>query len=840
MMANLSFLFVYIAFFIKRYYAETFTLEPNLEYGSQVYGQMFDIVCIKSPIIIKRFDLHMTLDGGVTSIEIYTKQGSYTGYENNSSEWERIYSDSIRVITSNDWTILSDFLNPITVLAQQTQAFYIHLIGTSQLEYSNISITSGNEVISDDNIQLLSGIGFYTTFDAIFGYNSPWNGRIHYINACDQFQMISETGQYMLSAYQTKDPADTYTICYQISHNYTCWDPYINITTNAIDYDQYGNNNEYLTIKYFKDDSIQENTDCYDESLHPCLCCGASINCVSNYTGDIIFNSNTLYKWVLQNGPGVHAYCNPARTMDADIILTCNNEPTSSPTAIPTKSPTALIETCYDYITIEGDGEYSLNAYATELLAERVVCWDIIDGYTCYNPVINIKTKSIDYDQVTDEYLHIRYGVDDNYAIDFGECRGGSYDRCDIIIDCVNYTAPEPLQSGHLYQIKLNIGEDVHGYCDPKRTMDADVTITCSPTINPTTNPTIYPTITPTILTRMPSETPSVIPTESTNIPSAIPTESPTVCDETIHIDGDNTYSTHISSDASLIDHLLCFEINTEYTCYYPFVNISYVNTNNDIAIAYIKNSQTHNIILCNKHNNEICTKNTCFSQYINPNILQPHETYQLLIQQNTNNNSFICDDQTISLTIELTCYSSESPTKSPSMSPSISPTTTPTNTPTEGTQTPSNTPTLSPSEIPTVFPSESPTIFPTESPSNTPSTGPTVRPSAFNQASKSVLSEIFSNKQTLVPILSIGSLLVCVIACFCVAIAYKMGQKMSSRPADIEMTMKQSFSPNAVEKEFGDKITPLPSFISAGKFRAKSHSISSIASGTVTPGILL
>ena len=561
---------------------QSFDITTNLTYGMQTYGHMFDIVSTQQPINIQNIGLHFSLNNIRSNVQIYSKKGSWIGYDNNITEWRLIHQTSV-ITSSNVLTNLGILQTNVIIPAKETQAFYITVTGSS-LEYGNTSYITGNVYKSDNNIQLLTGIS-KRNLNGSITYNVSWNGYIYYEYECDAFKMIDGPGSYSLRAYQDETVVPGEKICYQIDKGYSCKDPYISIIAKGIDIDQYSGFDEYIDIKYKKDGITQKVYDHCEDST-PCSCCLMNITCVNEYVGDNTFESGIIYGWTLTNGVDVDALCAGPETMDAQIILTCNGtrtptlsptistsnpstitlapttnptitptisptmNPTTTPSILPTASPSLITGTptisvshCNEIIEINKEGSYKLNGYATEMNAERTLCWIVSSDYTCYYPELTVVTKEIDYDQAN-EWLRAIFRVNGDTVNNYGQCKGSLLDRCDRPINCVNDKINDPLMHNNLYEVRLTIGSQVNAYCSPKRTIDADVTITCSdsnsPTINPsfpsmfpttfpTESPTMFPSIEPTIMTHNPTLntiTPSQIPTQE---PTLFPSNKPTI-----------------------------------------------------------------------------------------------------------------------------------------------------------------------------------------------------------------------------------------------------------------------------------------------------------------------
>ena len=139
-------------------------------YGS--HGNMFKVEALKD-VFITSFDIH-TLNTGVGAVQVYTRQGDYTGYESSSGGWELIYDRSIDQQGRNTLTQLGSLSTPIKILRGSFQSFYIW--AERKLVY-NIGTSEGSVYASDDSLVFFEGIGVTNPFGT---RSSPrvWNGAL--------------------------------------------------------------------------------------------------------------------------------------------------------------------------------------------------------------------------------------------------------------------------------------------------------------------------------------------------------------------------------------------------------------------------------------------------------------------------------------------------------------------------------------------------------------------------------------------------------------------------------------------------------------------------------------
>ena len=139
---------------------------------------MYDIVAVNDIEIQGISHIHTnTLD--MVDVEVYTKTGSYRGYEKNTPAWKLIATASVKGSGKGQRTLLPEdlFDAPIAVNASNTQAFYVTLT-TAQMRYSD-GDDLGAVHASSPNLQILQGAGVVYPFRATY-QPRVWNGGLLY------------------------------------------------------------------------------------------------------------------------------------------------------------------------------------------------------------------------------------------------------------------------------------------------------------------------------------------------------------------------------------------------------------------------------------------------------------------------------------------------------------------------------------------------------------------------------------------------------------------------------------------------------------------------------------
>ena len=160
-------------------------------------GNLFDIEAVKE-IQILGFDIR--IQGGVTNFtaEVYTKAGTYVGFESNAAAWTLIQRATGVRNTGGALTPLPLLPNPIVIPAGAKQSFYV-TITVNGLLYTNIAPqTEGSVFDEDSNLKLLIGKGVSYPFGTgapAPGFWAPrlWNGNINYLVVPKLLDLITTT-----------------------------------------------------------------------------------------------------------------------------------------------------------------------------------------------------------------------------------------------------------------------------------------------------------------------------------------------------------------------------------------------------------------------------------------------------------------------------------------------------------------------------------------------------------------------------------------------------------------------------------------------------------------------
>ena len=150
-------------------------LETTMADGNGQGGNQFSLIATNA-IEIVGFEIHSRKNSTVKA-EVYTKAGSFEGFEQNATAWTLIQTEFVPNKGIDVLTPLPPLPSPIKIHAGNLQSFYVTLT-TNDIRYTN-GDKIGAVFISDDNLQFLEGTGNIYPFGTSYAPR-VWNGRIKY------------------------------------------------------------------------------------------------------------------------------------------------------------------------------------------------------------------------------------------------------------------------------------------------------------------------------------------------------------------------------------------------------------------------------------------------------------------------------------------------------------------------------------------------------------------------------------------------------------------------------------------------------------------------------------
>lgn len=148
-------------------------------------GNMFDVTAKEDIAItgIVSVNLESLNSGAPGTVQVYTKAGSYAGFETDSSAWSFWGSAEVQIAGINNQTFFppDTFSTQIEMNAGETRSFFVYAVA-DLMRYTD-GDSQGALRVEDDSLQLFTGIGRGDSADPFAGeIFSPrsWNGEISY------------------------------------------------------------------------------------------------------------------------------------------------------------------------------------------------------------------------------------------------------------------------------------------------------------------------------------------------------------------------------------------------------------------------------------------------------------------------------------------------------------------------------------------------------------------------------------------------------------------------------------------------------------------------------------
>lgn len=144
-------------------------------------GNMFNVTVFDNALTFTAADLNLEDFGEDALVSVYTKLGSYSGFESNSAAWTLMGQETL-TSQGNDNATYFDF-SDFTLNANTVYGFYFTV---SDYATSDISMRyfNGNNSYSNADLQLDLGIGLGNNdFDGSIFNSRTWSGSLYYNTA---------------------------------------------------------------------------------------------------------------------------------------------------------------------------------------------------------------------------------------------------------------------------------------------------------------------------------------------------------------------------------------------------------------------------------------------------------------------------------------------------------------------------------------------------------------------------------------------------------------------------------------------------------------------------------
>lgn len=143
--------------------------------GNQLSGNMFDATVFANPLTVTSLTVNVADAMGASDLEVYTKPGSYLGFETNPAAWTLVSTTSLLEATGPQVVDVTDFVLP----AGAVTGIYITVNNAAAWNLSYTNGNGSNQTYTNSDLQLDLGVGKLYPF-SITRNPRVWNGSIQY------------------------------------------------------------------------------------------------------------------------------------------------------------------------------------------------------------------------------------------------------------------------------------------------------------------------------------------------------------------------------------------------------------------------------------------------------------------------------------------------------------------------------------------------------------------------------------------------------------------------------------------------------------------------------------
>lgn len=148
--------------------------------GNGFDGNMFDVQVLGGAVLVTGLDLHLS-NVGSTTISLYTRPGSFVGFESDPAGWTLMSQNVVTSAGQNNQTFFD--VTDFELLAGATYGFYVAVSNSAVgMQYTDGSGPYGTDVFENGDLKIITGVGKSgpdftgTTFTPRI-----WNGTIYYL-----------------------------------------------------------------------------------------------------------------------------------------------------------------------------------------------------------------------------------------------------------------------------------------------------------------------------------------------------------------------------------------------------------------------------------------------------------------------------------------------------------------------------------------------------------------------------------------------------------------------------------------------------------------------------------
>jgi hypothetical protein len=159
--------------------AQAASITTTFAGGNAFAGNMFDLTTLANGITITGIDVNLTATTEVYDISVFTRVGSYVGFEGNAAAWTPRGTVSVTSAGSDVPTFVN--IADFSLAASTGYGFYVTVTNYGSLINGEMRYTNGANSYGNADLLLQTGIGLANPdFSGLIFSPRTWNGTIYY------------------------------------------------------------------------------------------------------------------------------------------------------------------------------------------------------------------------------------------------------------------------------------------------------------------------------------------------------------------------------------------------------------------------------------------------------------------------------------------------------------------------------------------------------------------------------------------------------------------------------------------------------------------------------------
>jgi hypothetical protein len=158
--------------------AQAASLTTTFAGGNTFAGNMFDVTTFGKALKVTSLEVNvqqLTTTPGI--LDVYTKAGSYVGFDSNAAPWTKVSSVNLNSASPTGTPTFVD-ISDILLSANTVTGFYV-TFNHQSANTNYLSYTNGANTYANSDLKITTGVGKSGTFGGTFSPRT-WNGTVNY------------------------------------------------------------------------------------------------------------------------------------------------------------------------------------------------------------------------------------------------------------------------------------------------------------------------------------------------------------------------------------------------------------------------------------------------------------------------------------------------------------------------------------------------------------------------------------------------------------------------------------------------------------------------------------